>query len=130
MQWGLRMKTGSVLCGHGSTFGGWCPHGAQSVSGSWCGKQLFLLPTPAAFHSLWGVFCVGLQVSSSAVSSHQVVFFTLSVLATLSYKKSQTWQLNALWPSSHLENEATAVHCGYFSSSSLTNTRTIHFYQF
>ncbi len=118
------MVTGGVLCGHGSTIGDRLPHGAQSVLGSWCGKQLFLLPAPAAFHSPRGVFCVGLQVSGGAVSGHQVVFFTLSVLATLSYRRSQTLQQNALWPSSQLENEATAIHCGYISSSSLTHTHT------
>lgn len=92
---------------------------APHVLGLWCGSQLFLL---AAFHSPWGVFCVGLQVSGGAVSGHQVVFFALSVLATLSYRRSQTWQLNALWPSSHLENKANAIHCGHVSSSSLANT--------
>ena len=60
---------------------------------------------PASFHGPRGVFCVGLQVSGGAVSGHQVVFFTLSVLlTTLSYRRSQTWQLGALWPSSQLEN--------------------------
>lgn len=88
------------------------PHGAQSVLGLWCGNQLFLLAAPAAFHSPWGVLCVGLQVSAGAVAGHQVVFFTLSVLATLYCRRSQTRQLNALWPSSHLENKATAIHCG------------------
>lgn len=69
---------------------------------------------PQLFHSPWGVFCVGLQVSGGgAVSGHQVVFFTLSVLATLSYMRSQTQQLGSLWSSSHLENVATAVRCGF-----------------
>lgn len=39
---------------------------------------------------------------------HQVVFFALSVLATLSCRTSHAWRLNALSPSSHLENRATA----------------------
>ena len=41
-------------------------------------------------HSPQGVFCVGPQVSSAAVLGHQVVFFSPSVLATLSYRRSQT----------------------------------------
>lgn len=31
---------------------------------------------------------------------------------------------NSLWSSFHLENEATAIHCGYISSSSLTHMHT------
>lgn len=69
-----------------------------------------------------GVFCIGLQVSGGAVSGHQVVFFTLWALATLSYRTSHAWQLNALWSSSHLENKASAMHCGQVDSSSPTKT--------
>lgn len=50
----------------------------------------------------------GLRSALAAVSGHQVVFFALSVLATLSCRTSHAWRLNALSPSSHLENEATA----------------------
>lgn len=110
------MKNG-VLCGHGSTTGGRLPHGTWSVLGSWCGKQLFLLPVPAAFHSPLGVFRVRLKVSSGAVSGHQVVFFTLSVLTTLSYRRSQAEQLDALWPSPQLEHKEAAIHCGYFNNN-------------
>ena len=41
---GEEWRTGGVLCGHGSASGGQLPHGAKSVLGSWCGKQLFLPP--------------------------------------------------------------------------------------
>lgn len=104
------MVTGGVLCGHGSTIGGRLPHGAQTVFwGHGVESSFSSCRPPQPFHSPWGVFCVGLQVSGGAVSGHQVVFFTLCVLDTLSYRRSQTWQLNALWPSSHLENKATAI---------------------
>lgn len=53
------MVTGGVTCGYGSTIGGRLPHGGSDcVSGSWCGKQLFLLLAPAAFpQSLGCVLC-------------------------------------------------------------------------
>lgn len=50
----------------------------------------------------------GRRSALAAVSGHQVVFFALSVLATLSCRTSHAWRLSALSPSSHLENEATA----------------------
>lgn len=86
--------------------------------GTRCGNQLLLQAALAAIQSPRGVFCIGLQVSGGAVSGHQVVFFTLSALATLSYRTSHAWQLNALWPSPHLENKANAMHCGQVGSSS------------
>lgn len=123
------MVIGDVLCGHGSAIGGLLPHGAQSLGLGHGVESSFSSSWPP--QSLGCVLCVGLQVSGGAVSGHQVVFFTLSVLATLSYRRSQTKQLSALWPSSHLENEASAIHCGHFSSSSgLTHTHTqthVHF---
>lgn len=108
--------------GYGSAIEDQLLVGLRVFLGTRCGNQLFLQAALAAIQSPRGVFCIGLQVSGGAVSGHQVVFFTLSALATLSYRTSHAWQLNALWPSSHLENKANAMHCGQAGSSSPTKT--------
>lgn len=77
-------------------------HGAHSILGFWCRNQRF---PPPAVRGPGGVFCA----ERGAVSGHWVVFFALSVLATLSYWRSWTWPLQALWASCHQENKATTI---------------------
>lgn len=112
--------------GYGSAIEDQLLVGLRVFLGTRCGNQLFLQAALTAIQSPRGVFCIGLQVSGGAVSGHQVVFFTLSALATLSCRMSHAWQLNALWPSSHLENKANAMHCDQVGSSSPTKTHASH----
>lgn len=65
-------------------------------------------PTPTHPQPPGLCFASGLRSAVAAVSGHQVVFFALYVLATLTCRTSHAWQLNALSPSSHLENKAAA----------------------
>lgn len=84
--------------------------GEECFGGTRCGNRPFhraalSTPTPTSLD------CVLRRASgqrSLLFQCHQVVFFALSVLATLSCRTSHAWRLNALSPSSHLENKATA----------------------
>lgn len=87
---------------------GAAPGGAKSVLGDTvniCLSTELHSPHP---HPPGLCFASGLRSAVAAVLGHQVVFFALSVLATLTCRMSHAWRLNALSPSSHLENKATA----------------------
>jgi len=100
--------------------------GAGRVLGSRRGKQPLLPPAPPAAspHDLGCVVLLGCR--SAAVPFQAARLFSLpSLFSPHSYRKVQTWRLNALWPSSHLENQTPAIHCG-ISAAAVTHTHTTY----
>lgn len=81
------------------------PVGLRVFGGHGGNRPLHRAPHP---HPPGLCFASGDRSAVAAVSGHQVVFFALSVLATLTCRTSHAWRLDALSPSSHLENKAKA----------------------
>lgn len=121
MRWGWRMVLLVFCVDTGQRSEASFLTGLRLCFGVLVWKAAFPPAGPRSLSTVPGV-CFVLDCRSAAVLFQAIPLFSLP--STLSYRRNQTWQLNALWPSSHLENKATAILCGYVRRSSLTHMHT------